>query len=47
MRWLCWFMLMVVAAVPELVRADEGPRRMRRVESGPARPAPVEQPQAA
>lgn len=47
MRCLCWFMLMLVVAGPDLVRADEGPRRTRRVESGPARPAAVEQPQAA
>ena len=47
MRYLCWFMLMLAVAGPELVHADEGFRRMRRVESGPARPAPAEPAQAA
>ncbi len=47
MRCLCWFMLMLVLTGAEAVRADEGPRRTRRVESGPARPAAVPPPEAA
>lgn len=42
MRWVCWFMVMLVLGGADAVRADEAPRRTRRVESGPARPGPAE-----